>query len=89
MESEIAQVNGPEAQSAECKKSCSCTRKGVLELETKVQDLENRSRSNSLLIRGMDGESDEGGKSLEIKVREGIFKKHFALKSALLNAFTV
>lgn len=58
-----------------CEESCKSTMTQVEFLALKVDDLENRSRRNNLIIYGLSESSDEDVRTLEAKVRDDIFKK--------------
>nr|XP_054924218.1 uncharacterized protein LOC126526716 [Dermacentor andersoni] len=54
--------------------------KEMHELVIKVDDMENRSRRNNLVIYGVTEDSDEEARTLENKIKEGIFKDILALE---------
>ncbi|XP_070386896.1 uncharacterized protein [Dermacentor albipictus] len=58
-----------------CEESCKSTMTQVEFLASKVDDLENRSRRNNLVIYGLRESSAEDVKTLEEEVRDSLFRK--------------
>lgn len=74
IEADMSRLTKCEELLAECEGTCQSTSKQVQDMVEKIDDLENRSRRNNLVIYGVTEEAREDSKSLEQKVKKGIFK---------------
>lgn len=74
IEKEMGKLQTFEQKLAECEATCSNTSAQVSELLVKVDDLENRSRRNNLIIYGINEEPEEDVKSLEDQIKHKLFK---------------
>lgn len=75
IEKEICRLQTLEQKLTVCEEACSSSNIQLLELLAKVDDLENRSRRNNLVIYGINEEVDEDWKSLEAIVKQEVFQK--------------
>ncbi|KAH9384416.1 hypothetical protein HPB48_026423 [Haemaphysalis longicornis] len=75
IEQELCRIEKCEQRLEKVDEACINTSKLVLELVAKVDDLENRSRRNNILVYGVKEDQDEDSEELERKVNEEIFKK--------------
>lgn len=74
IEANMGRLTKCEKLLAECDETCRSTSKQVQYLVAKIDDLENRSRRNNLVIYGVTEEQKEDVESLERKVKKEIFK---------------
>ncbi|KAH9359721.1 hypothetical protein HPB48_011077 [Haemaphysalis longicornis] len=75
IEQELCPIEKCEQRLEKVDEACNNMTKLVLELVAKVDDLENRSRRNNILVYGVKEDQDEDSEKLERKVNEEIFKK--------------
>ncbi|XP_075742505.1 protein partner of snf isoform X2 [Rhipicephalus microplus] len=75
IEKEICRMQTLEQKLTVCEEACSSSNIQLLELSAKVDDLENRSRRNNLVIYGINEEVDKDWKSLEAIVKQEVFQK--------------
>ncbi|XP_077523665.1 uncharacterized protein LOC144134690 [Amblyomma americanum] len=75
IEKELCRIENCEQRLQKVDEACNNTNKLVLELTKKVDDLENRSRRNNIVIYGVKEDPEEDSVELERKVNEEIFKK--------------
>lgn len=74
IEDELSRFRQCEQKISECESCCKSMNEQLHELVNKVDDMENRSRRNNLVIYGVTEDSDEEARTLENKIKEGIFK---------------
>lgn len=74
IEKEMGKLQTFEQELAECEATCSNTSAQVSKFLVKVDDLENRSRRNNLIIYGINEEPEEDVKSLEDQIKHKVFK---------------
>ncbi|XP_077551771.1 uncharacterized protein LOC144165971 [Haemaphysalis longicornis] len=75
MEKELARLQKCEDKLAEHEVLCKGTKELVEELSAKIEDLENRSRRNNVIIYGLSEEPNEDNKSLRNRVEQEVFKE--------------
>ncbi|KAH9367489.1 hypothetical protein HPB48_018265 [Haemaphysalis longicornis] len=74
IETDMGRLTKCEEQIAEFEETCQRTSKQVQDIVAKIDDLENRSRRNNLVIYGVTEGPREDTQSLEQKVKKDIFK---------------